>query len=112
MLELTKTPPTEFLHVSCPADRLERIINFLRDNGCTVSEDEDYLPAEEVCDFRPSTILRGARGKEEMTQVELSRRTGISVRRIRDMENDRRPIDEATAKVLGRALNIGYNVFL
>ena len=75
-------------------------------------QDDDFLPAEEVFDFRPSTILRGARGKEDMTQVELSKRTGISVQRIRDMENDRRPIDEATAKVLGEALNIGYNVFL
>ena len=112
MLELTKKPPTEYLHVSCPADRLEQTIHFLRDNGCIVSEDDDYLPAEEICDFQPSTILRGARGKEEMTQVELSRRTGISVQRIRDIENNRRPIDEATAKVLGEALNISYNVFL
>ena len=63
---------------------------------------ENIVPVEEVFDLKPSTALRGARGKEEMTQIELSRRTGIFVRRIRDMENDRRPIDEATAKVLGK----------
>lgn len=112
MLEHTKTPRIEFLRVICPADRLEQVVHYLRDNGCSVSEDDELLPAEAVLDLKPSTALRGARGKEEMTQVELSRRTGISVRRIRDMENDRRPIDEPTARILGEALNIGYRVFL
>ena len=75
-------------------------------------DDDDLIPIEEIFDLKPSTALRGARGKEEMTQAELSKRTGIPVRRIRDMEHDRCPIDEATAKVLGQVLNIGYNVFL
>lgn len=109
MLEPMKKPHTEYLHVLCPVDRLQYIISLLRENGCTVGE--DLVPVEEVFDLKPSTALRGARGKEDMTQKELSRRTGISVRRIRDMENDRRPIDECTARKLGDALNIRYNVF-
>lgn len=74
--------------------------------------DDDLLPVEEVFDLKPSTILRGARYKEELTQAELAKRTGISLHRIRDMEHGRRPIDEETAKILGKALNIGHNVFL
>jgi ribosome-binding protein aMBF1 (putative translation factor) len=57
-------------------------------------------------------ILAGARYKEDMTQAELSRRTGIPQRHISEMENDKRPIGKANAKKFAKVLNINYRVFL
>ncbi len=60
----------------------------------------------------PGAALRGARGKEGVTQARLAGMTGIPQRHISEMENGKRPIGRETAKKLGRALNIGYKVFL
>ena len=60
----------------------------------------------------PSISLAGAREKEGLTQREVSRLTGIPQRRISEMENGKRPIEKETAKRLGKALNISYEVFL
>ncbi|HEA68032.1 hypothetical protein LCGC14_1334680 [marine sediment metagenome] len=60
----------------------------------------------------PGIILRGARGKEGLTQIELSRKIGIPKSHISEMENGQRPIGKDTAKSLGTALNIGHLVFL
>ncbi len=57
-------------------------------------------------------VLAGARYKEDMTQVELSKRTGIPQRHISEMENDKRPIGKMNAKKFAEALNIDYRVFL
>ena len=59
-----------------------------------------------------ANMLIGARGKENITQVELSEQTGIPRRHISDMENGRRPIGKQNAIKLGKALNISYRLFL
>ena len=50
--------------------------------------------------------------KEGIMQKQLSERTGIPQRHISMMENDKRPIGKEMAKHLGKALNIGFKVFL
>ena len=60
----------------------------------------------------PGINLRASRQREAMTQIELSKRTGIPQRHISEMENGKRPIGKAIAKKLGEALNISYKVFL
>jgi len=60
----------------------------------------------------PGTSLAGARGKEGVTQRELSKMTGIPQRHISEMENGKRTIGKETAKKLGKVLNISYKVFL
>ena len=57
-------------------------------------------------------MLIGARGKENITQIQLSELTGIPRRHISDMENGRRPIGKQNALKLGKALNISYRLFL
>ncbi len=57
-------------------------------------------------------ILRGARGKEGLTQTELSRKIGIPQSYISEMENGKRLIGKDIARRLGEALNIGHLVFL
>lgn len=112
MLEPMQTPPTEGLFVACPVHCKEEVLRFLATRGCTVREDRDTVPPEEVLDMSPAAVLRGARGREELTQVELSRRTGIPRRHISDMENSRRPIGMQNARKLAEALNTDPRVFL
>ncbi|WP_368860855.1 transcriptional regulator [Desulforhabdus sp. TSK] len=57
-------------------------------------------------------MLVGARGKEGLTQKQLSVLTGIPQRHISEMENGKRPIGKETARKLGKALRAGYKVFL
>jgi ribosome-binding protein aMBF1 (putative translation factor) len=60
----------------------------------------------------PGQILAGARYREDLTQEELSERTGIPRRHISEMENGRRPIGKANARKLAAALNIDPRRFL
>ena len=59
-----------------------------------------------------SIALRGARGKEEITQAELAKKTGIPQSHISNMENGKMEIGKERAKRLGEILNIDYRVFL
>jgi hypothetical protein len=60
----------------------------------------------------PGVSLAGARGREGVTQRDLSKMTSIPQRHISEMENGKRPIGKEMAKKLGKALNISYKVFL
>lgn len=60
----------------------------------------------------PSSVLRGARSKEEISQTRLSELTGIPQRHISEMEQGKRPIGKESAKKLAAALNVDYRVFL
>jgi len=57
---------------------------------------------------RPNEV----RGKENITQIQLSELTGIPRRHISDMENGRRPIGKHNALKIADALNTNYRVFL
>jgi len=54
----------------------------------------------------------GARQKEGLTQKQAADLTGIPQRHISEMENGKRTIGKERAKILGKALNISYKVFL
>lgn len=54
----------------------------------------------------PARYLRGARYRADMTQEQLSEKTGIPIRHISEMENGERPIDQKNACLLGNALSI------
>ena len=60
----------------------------------------------------PGLSLRGSRVKENMTQKQLARKTGVSQRHISEMERGIRPIGKKHARLFGKALNVGYTVFL
>lgn len=77
----------------------------------------DYIPWREAypeCSEAQliGKALAGARYREGLTQIELSKLAGIPQRHISEMENGKRPIGKEMAKRLGKALNIGYKVFL
>jgi hypothetical protein len=61
---------------------------------------------------RAGQTLAGARGKEGLSQRQLAALTGIPQRHISEMENGKRPIGKATAKIWGKALKVDYRVLL
>lgn len=79
---------------------------------------EDSVPwreafSEEISQHGEKGLaLKGARFKEEMTQVELANKVGVSQYNISKMENGSRQIGKAMAKRLAKVLNIDYRVFL
>ena len=60
----------------------------------------------------PGVCLRGARGKEGLTQEQLARVTGLHQRHISEMENGKRPIGKRIAVLLAKALDVNYRIFL
>jgi DNA-binding XRE family transcriptional regulator len=72
------------------------------------------VPVQDLIDkyIEPGVVLRGARGKEGLTQTELAERLGIPGSNISEMEHGKRPIGKKMAKRLATALKIDYKVFL
>ncbi len=109
MLEPTKKPHIELLHVSCPQGVYAEVIKMLEGYDCHV---ERALPADDLLDQTPGTMLRGARFREDMTQVQLAEASGIPRRHISDMEHNRRPIGKKAARKFAEVLKVDYRVFL
>lgn len=109
MSEPTNKPPVELLHVACPQHFYAKVLKMLEGYDCQV---ERSIPAEDLLDQTPGTMLRGARFKENMTQVQLAAASGIPRRHISNMENNRRPIGKQTARKLAEVLRVDYRVFL
>jgi hypothetical protein len=76
----------------------------------TIPWREAFLDHDE--NQEPGICLLGARQKEGLTQKQLAALTGIPQRHISEIENGKRTVGKARAKVLGGALNISYRIFL
>lgn len=100
------------------AANVARIIeSILKLAGHTVrhidDENEEMLSIEEVFpEANPAMVLRGLRGKEDITQEELAKRLDITQNMVSEMENNKRPISLKMAKCIGKEFNISYKVFL
>jgi transcriptional regulator with XRE-family HTH domain len=57
-------------------------------------------------------MFRGARFKEDMSQVQLAEASVIQRRHIPEMESNRRSIGKERAKRLANILEVAYRVFL
>ncbi len=130
MSALTKKPHTEFIEkiFRFPVSKSEQISNYLKRQGALditeskrlKKKEEERIPWREMDAIQEQVkkygergvTLRGARGKEEITQVQLSKTTGIPRRHISEMENGKRPIGKKNAKKLAEALNCDYRIFL
>ena len=126
MLEHMKKPPTDaghvFLGVVCQQSILEEIKAVLEARGCTIREEKPALPPVEERDwytteevfpgFHVGHSLRGARYREDISQRQLAKMTGVSVQNISNMEHGRRPIGKEMAKKLAKALNTDWRHLL
>jgi DNA-binding XRE family transcriptional regulator len=113
----TKKRPTETaeLRFIGPILNIARAIESLKPLGFV--DMSDSVPWREAYpeysdEDLPGVCLRGSRYREGLTQKKLADMIGIPQRHISEMENGKRPIGKEMAKRLGKALNIGYKVFL
>ena len=71
-----------------------------------------YSIEEVFPEATPGMVLRGLRGKEEMTQAEFARRLGISQHHVSEMENNKRTIGVDMAKRIAETFAVSYKMFL
>jgi DNA-binding XRE family transcriptional regulator len=71
-----------------------------------------YSIAEVFPEARPGMVLRGFRGRDDMTQKVLAEKLGISQNRVSDMESGKRPITRRMAEKLGVLFEVPYKAFL
>lgn len=76
-------------------------------------EGEEVFSAREVFpEGNPAMLLRGYRGKHDMTQKELAKKLGVTQNRVSDMESGKRPISKDIAVKLGELFDTPYKSFL
>jgi len=113
----TKKPHTETIELRFigPIVNMAQAIETLKPLGFVDTSDSvPWREAYPECSERQliGKALAGSRHREGLTQIQLADMTGIPQRHISEMENGKRPIGKEMAKRLGKALNIGYKVFL
>ncbi|MDR0239211.1 MAG: helix-turn-helix transcriptional regulator [Deltaproteobacteria bacterium] len=116
MLEHTNAPRTETVRLAfeVPPALVDKVLEAMRAYG--LREESEAVPWREALNIRdedlPATFLRGARGRENLTQKLLSELSGIPIRHISEMESGKRPIGKKNARLLGKALNADPRLFL
>lgn len=119
MQEHTKKPHTSAVTITFtgPIAMQEQALEAMRSLGFETEDQpirnqqaEGSVPWREAFPHKdadlPSVFLSGARYREDMTQEELAKRTGLPRRHISEMENGKRPIGKQNARKLADALNI------
>jgi ribosome-binding protein aMBF1 (putative translation factor) len=117
MQDPTQKPHTKNieLRITGPKKKKKVVLRELRKHGYVNTSDcipwRELFPELEV---KPeySIILRAARNRAGLTQVELSEKTGIVQTHILRMENGTLEIRKDQAKRLSEVLDLDYRVFL
>ena len=116
MLEPMRKPRTDTVELRFigPAAARDEAARLLKDLGFVSADDS--IPWREAMPFDsdqlPGVCLAGARHREGLSQRKLADLTGIAQRHISEMETGKRTIGKERAKVLAKALNTDYRVFL
>lgn len=111
-----KKHPIESIHFIGSPEVIHRLREYALKVGAGVVGETDTIPATEISpelDSNPAGVyLRGIRLREELSQEELAKLTGISRSNISAMEHGKRPIGKETAKRLADILKCDYRRFL
>ena len=115
MLVRTKKHHTEeSVRFVGPPAAIKRLRELARSAG--VVEANDTIPVAEITpelDGNPGGLyLKGLRYRDDISQEQLSRLSGIPRRHLSEMENGKRPIGKESAKKLAAALHCDYRRFL
>ena len=115
MLVRTKKHHTEeSVRFVGPPAAIKRLRELARSAG--VVEANDTIPVAEITpelDGNPGGLyLKGIRYRDDISQEQLSRLSGIPRRHLSEMENGKRPIGKESAKKLAAALHCDYRRFL
>jgi ribosome-binding protein aMBF1 (putative translation factor) len=73
---------------------------------------EDIEPKMKDPFLRTASILRGARYKENMTQVDLAKKLKFTQSDLSKMEHGKRPIGKKLAQRIAEILKIDYRILL
>lgn len=73
---------------------------------------EDIEPKMKDPVLRAASILRGARHKEGLSQMDLAQKLNITQSDLSKMENGKRAVSKIMAKRLGEILMVDYRIFL
>ena len=73
---------------------------------------EDVFPDLRGSRKRPAAILRGYRYRDDLSQVDLAKRLGITQADVSNLESGRRPISKKMAEKLAKIFKTSYRVFL
>ena len=109
-----KSRPRLFL---IPKEKAQGLVQVLKE--FEIQDDENsFVAADEVFPEladnkqRPAAVLRGARYKDGLSQIELAEKLGITQGDLSKMENGKRSIGKKMAIRLGKILKIDYRIFL
>lgn len=90
--------------------QIESVLSQYQDNDsidwCIIAKDriDKYKQA--------GLVLRGARGRENMSQKELARLSGVSQENISRIENGKRSVGKKVAQKLAKVLKFDYTLLL
>jgi plasmid maintenance system antidote protein VapI len=79
---------------------------------------EENVPADEVLrdvykkSGKTGSVIRGFQAREDMTQIELARKLGVTQGDLSKMENGKRPISKEMAHRLAKVFRTNYRVFI
>lgn len=95
-----------------PNDCVEELENFLREHSKINEPIEWEILAKERIEKHKKVglVLRGIRYRENISQRELARRSGISQNEISKIENGKRVVGMKVAKRLAESLGINHNL--
>jgi DNA-binding XRE family transcriptional regulator len=127
MLAVTKMLPTERVTIKIghgqtevvflPKDAANNLLLFIKNCQPTLPS-KDRIKIEEIEPkmkdpaLRIASILRGARYKENMTQVELAKKLKITQSDLSKMEHGKRSIGKKLAQRIADVLKVDYRIFL
>jgi DNA-binding XRE family transcriptional regulator len=103
--------------VLLPKDAANNLLLFIKQCQPILRE-EDHIKIEDIEPkmknpaLRTASILRGARFKENMTQVDLAKKLNITQSDLSKMEHGKRPIGKKLAQRIASILKVDYRIFL
>lgn len=95
-----------------PADKLEDIKLIIACLGGQEAEPTTVNWRDTFPERHPGVVLRGLRNRDDLTQTELAKKTGMLQSHISEMEKGSRPIGKTIAKKFAHVFNTDYKAFL
>lgn len=96
-----------------PIENVKNLEAFLSKYEESESVDWTVVAKDSIAKHKQAgMVLRGARFRENMTQKELAKRSGVSQDNISRIENGKRVVGEKVAKKLAKPLKINYLLLL
>ncbi len=98
-----------------PADKVKAIVFLLsdyRDEGEEIQTVDESFKEHYTKTNEEETHLRGFRLRDNLTQVQLAQKAGISQSAIAAMETGKRPISKVMAKKLATLFDTDHRAFL